>query len=116
MTFAEMSLLSSIKHNRSLKRIEKISQIIDWHASAGDPGCLYYTIGTSPEGADADSPIKWMYARTRSKGQINHKWDPQTVILKDEIVAIGQKLIVILHKVFRPAPFFKKPAGTGVEN
>ena len=30
MTFAEMSLLNSMEHNRSLKRLEKISRIINW--------------------------------------------------------------------------------------
>jgi hypothetical protein len=30
MTFAEVSLLKSMEHNRSLKRLEKIKQVIDW--------------------------------------------------------------------------------------
>ena len=30
MTFAEVSLLKSMEHNRSLKRLEKISQVINW--------------------------------------------------------------------------------------
>ena len=29
MTFAEMSLLKSMEHNRSLKRLEKINQVIN---------------------------------------------------------------------------------------
>jgi predicted MarR family transcription regulator len=30
MTFAEVSLLRSMKHNRSPKRLEKINQVINW--------------------------------------------------------------------------------------
>lgn len=30
MTFAEVSLLKSMEHNRSLKRLEKINQVINW--------------------------------------------------------------------------------------
>jgi hypothetical protein len=30
MTFAEVSLLRSMEHNRSLKRLEKINQVINW--------------------------------------------------------------------------------------
>ncbi|MEN6373603.1 MAG: hypothetical protein ABFD75_02330 [Smithella sp.] len=30
MTFAEVSLLKSMEHNRSLKRREEINQVIDW--------------------------------------------------------------------------------------
>ena len=30
MTFAEVSLLQSMEHNRSLKRLEKINQVINW--------------------------------------------------------------------------------------
>jgi hypothetical protein len=30
MTFAEVSLLRSMEHNRSLKRSEKINQVINW--------------------------------------------------------------------------------------
>ena len=55
MTFAEMSLLSSMDHNRNLKRLEKISQIIDWSQVRGILDA-HYTVGTSREGADADSP------------------------------------------------------------
>jgi hypothetical protein len=30
MTFAEVSLLRSMEHNRNLKRLEKINQVINW--------------------------------------------------------------------------------------
>jgi hypothetical protein len=30
ITFAEASLLKSMEHNRSLKRLEKINQVINW--------------------------------------------------------------------------------------
>lgn len=52
MTFAEISLLKSMKHNRSLERLEKINQIIDWSDVESALRCNYAT-GTSNEGADA---------------------------------------------------------------
>ncbi len=30
MTFAEIELMTSMEHNRSLKMMEKINKIIDW--------------------------------------------------------------------------------------
>ena len=61
MTFAEMSLLSSMDHNRSLKRLEKISQIIDW-SQVREILDAHYTVGTSREGADAYSPLMLLKA------------------------------------------------------
>ncbi|MHB8829622.1 MAG: IS5 family transposase [Syntrophales bacterium] len=61
MTFAEMSLLNSMEHNRSLKRLEKISQIIDW-SEVQKILTDNYTVGTSREGADAYSPLMLLRA------------------------------------------------------
>ncbi|MBW6486212.1 MAG: IS5 family transposase [Syntrophobacterales bacterium] len=61
MTFAEMSLLSSMEHNRSLKRLEKISQLIDW-SQVREILDAHYTVGTSREGADAYSPVMLLKA------------------------------------------------------
>jgi transposase, IS5 family len=52
MTFAEVSLLKSMEHNRSLKRLEKINQIINW-SQVEELLMAHYTIGSSREGADA---------------------------------------------------------------
>jgi transposase, IS5 family len=56
MTFAEVSLLKSMEHNRSLKRLEKINQVIDW-SQVEEILMAYYTVGSSREGADAYSPL-----------------------------------------------------------
>ena len=69
MTFAEMSLLSSMEHNHSLKRLEKISQIIDW-PQVREILDAHYTVGTSREGADAYSPL--MLLRALLLQQWNH--------------------------------------------
>lgn len=61
MTFAEMSLMSSMEHNRSLKRLEKISQLIDW-SEVKEILTDNYTVGTSREGADAYSPLMLLKA------------------------------------------------------
>ena len=50
--FADLALASSMKHNRSLKNMEKLNQSIDW----GRINAIllsHYTVGTSGEGADA---------------------------------------------------------------
>jgi len=61
MTFAEMSLLNSMEHNRSLKRLEKISQIIDW-SEVRKILTDNYSVGTSREGADAYPPLMLLRA------------------------------------------------------
>lgn len=67
MTFAEASLLISMEHNRSLKRLEKINSVIDW--SRVEKLLLSnYTIGTRREGADAYPPLMLL------KGLLLQKW------------------------------------------
>ncbi|MFH0811917.1 MAG: transposase [Pseudomonadota bacterium] len=51
MTFAEADLKSSMKHNRSLKMMEKIDKIIKW-PQIETILMKHYTIGTSSEGSD----------------------------------------------------------------
>jgi len=67
MTFAEASLLRSMKHNRSLKRLEKINQVINW-SQVEEILLSKYTIGTSREGADAYPPLMLL------KGLLLQKW------------------------------------------
>ena len=50
--FADFALASSIKHNRSLKNMEKLNQSIVWDR-VNTILLSHYTVGTSSEGADA---------------------------------------------------------------
>lgn len=56
MTFAEVSLLRSMEHNRSLKRLGKINQVINW-SQVEEILMAHYTVGTSREGDDAYPPL-----------------------------------------------------------
>ena len=61
MTFAEVDLMTSMEHNRSLKMMEKINSIIDW--SEIEAVLLkHYTVGITIEGADAYPPLILMKA------------------------------------------------------
>lgn len=54
--FADLALASSLKHNRSLKLMEKLDKSIKW--SRIEAILLsHYTVGTSGEGADAYPPM-----------------------------------------------------------
>jgi hypothetical protein len=48
---ADFALASSMKHNRSLKNMEKLNQSIDWNR-INTILLSHYTVGTSSEGAD----------------------------------------------------------------
>jgi len=56
VSFAELSLLSSIENNRSVKMMERINNSVNWKKIEG---LLkeHYHIGQSHEGADAYSPL-----------------------------------------------------------
>jgi hypothetical protein len=54
--FADFALTSSMKHNRSLKNMEKLDKAIDW-PRVGAILTNHYTVGTSGEGADAYPPL-----------------------------------------------------------
>jgi len=69
--FADFALASSMKHNRSLKNMEKLDKAIDW-SRVDDILMNHYTVGTSGEGADAYPPLllfkcmllqKWFHPR-----------------------------------------------------
>jgi hypothetical protein len=56
VSFAELSLLSSIENNRSVKMMERINKSVNWkniEALLKE----HYHIGQSHEGADAYSPL-----------------------------------------------------------
>ena len=54
--FADLALASSLKHNRSLKLMEKLNTAIDW-SRVETILSSHYTVGTSGEGADAYPPL-----------------------------------------------------------
>jgi len=54
--FADLALASSLKHNRSLKLMEKLDKSIEWSRIKAIL-LSHYTIGTSGEGADAYPPM-----------------------------------------------------------
>ena len=54
--FADLALASSMKHNRSLKNMEKLNQSIDWNR-INTILLSHYTVGTASEGADAYPPL-----------------------------------------------------------
>jgi transposase, IS5 family len=82
--FADLALASSMKHNRSLKNMEKLDKAIDW-SRVDDILMNHYTIGTSGEGADAYPPLllfkcmllqKWFHIDSdpELENQINDRW------------------------------------------
>lgn len=54
--FADLALASSMKHNRSIKTMEKLDKAIDW-SRVEEILMSHYTVGTSSEGADAYPPL-----------------------------------------------------------
>mgnify|MGYP001193193776 CR=1 FL=1 len=56
LTFADASLMSSMEHNCSFKRFERINRVIDLSKVEGVL-LSYYKVGTSKEGADAYPPL-----------------------------------------------------------
>jgi IS5 family transposase len=54
--FADLALASSLKHNRSLKLMEKIDKAINW-SRIESILMGHYLVGTSSEGADAYRPL-----------------------------------------------------------
>ena len=78
MTFAEVSLLRSMEHNRSLKRLEKINQVINWSrfvlstdltpASVHDSTYLPFCVAAS---CHTEDPIEKVYADKGYYGEPN---------------------------------------------
>ena len=56
LDFADLALASSLKHNRSLKLMEKIDKAINW-SRVESILISHYVVGTSSEGADAYPPL-----------------------------------------------------------
>jgi len=56
---ADLAVSKSLKHNRSLKMMEKINKVVKWRNI--EAALLeHYEIGTSKEGADAFPPLLLM--------------------------------------------------------
>ena len=55
-SFADFALQNSLKHNRSLENMVKLSQSIDWNR-INTILLSHYTVGTASEGADAYPPL-----------------------------------------------------------
>jgi len=74
-----------MEHNRSLKRLEKISQTINW-SKVEEILMSQYTVGSSREGADAFSPLMLL------KGLLLQKWcridsDPELENQIDDLIS-----------------------------
>jgi IS5 family transposase len=54
--FADFALANSLKHNRSLKLMDKLNSSLNWHRIQSVL-MSHYTVGTSGEGADAYPPL-----------------------------------------------------------
>ncbi|HHT9158392.1 MAG TPA: IS5 family transposase [Candidatus Brocadiaceae bacterium] len=67
MTFAEISLGKSMENNRSLKKLERINEVINWDR-VNEALLSHYEVGSSKEGADAYPPLMLL------KGLLLQKW------------------------------------------
>ena len=56
ISFAELALESSLKHNRSLNIMEQMEKAINW-SRVESMLMGHYAVGTSSEGADAYPPL-----------------------------------------------------------
>jgi transposase, IS5 family len=56
LSFADLAVAKSLEHNRSLKMMEKINDVVEWdniEAVLNE----HYAVGRSKEGADAFPPL-----------------------------------------------------------
>jgi IS5 family transposase len=99
MTFAELSLMSSMEHNRSLKLMEKINDIIDW-SKIETLLLSHYTVGTSKEGAGAYPPLMLLRALLLQKW-FKVKSDPELENQINDRISFKMFLLLSLDK---PSP------------
>ncbi len=59
LSFADLAVSESLKHNRSLKMMEKINKVVKWR-NIEALLLEHYEVGTSKEGADAFPPLLLM--------------------------------------------------------
>jgi IS5 family transposase len=67
ISFADLAVSKSLKHNRSMKMMDRINKVVSWK---NIDALLreYYEVGTSKEGADAYPPLMLL------KGLLLQKW------------------------------------------
>ena len=99
MTFAELSLMSSREHNRSLKLMEKINDIIDW-SKVETLLMEHYTVGSSKEGADAYPPLMLLRALLLQKW-FKIKSDPELENQINDRISFKKFLLLSFDK---PSP------------
>ena len=56
LSFADLAVSRSLKHNRSVKLMERINSVVSWK-NIEALLMEYYEVGKSEEGADAYSPL-----------------------------------------------------------
>lgn len=67
MSFADLAIFKSLEHNRSVKMVERINEVVKWN-NIEALLMEYYEVGKSVEGADAYSPLML------SKCMLLQKW------------------------------------------
>jgi len=72
LSFADLAVSKSLKHNRSLKMMEKINKVVKWR-NIEALLLEHYEVGTSKEGADAFPPLLLMKGMLLQSGSISHQ-------------------------------------------
>ena len=67
LSFADLAVYKSLEHNRSLKMMDKINEVVKWK-NIEALLMEHYEVGTSKEGADAYPPLMLL------KGMLLQKW------------------------------------------
>ena len=67
LSFADLAVYKSLEHNRSLKMMDKINEVVKWK-NIEALLMEHYEVGTSKEGADAYPPLMLL------KGMMLQKW------------------------------------------
>jgi hypothetical protein len=65
ISFADLAVSKSLEHNRSLKMMKRINNVVNWR---NIEALLreYYEVGTSKEGADAYPPLMLLLPARRA--------------------------------------------------
>jgi transposase len=116
--FADLALASSLKHNRSLKLMNKLNDAIEW-ARVEQILMAHYTVGTSGEGADAYPPLllfkcmllqKWF--RINSDPELENQINDRLSFKKFLGLSFRSTLARSFHLLPLQIPFVKKCHGS----
>ena len=66
LRFADIEVKDTLRHNRSLKMMDKINRVVNWKRIEAVL-MEYYGVGKSKEGADAYSPLMLLKAMLLQK-------------------------------------------------